>query len=130
VGSKSLPAEDFEELVRLHRQRIFRFALASLRDSDAAESITQDCFLKAHRSWDRFRGDSTVQTWLMKIAVNLIRDYTRRLRFNFWKRLRECPLDPLAGTSGEWIADRAMSPEERASAREQLVRSSTSNRRA
>jgi RNA polymerase sigma-70 factor (ECF subfamily) len=60
-----------ESAVRQFRPKIFRFALASLRDVDDAESVTQDCFLKAHRAWEQFRGDSSVQTWLMQIAVNL-----------------------------------------------------------
>ena len=70
----------FEELVALHRPRIYRFALASLRDRDAADSVTQDCFLRAHRAWPQFRGDSTVQTWLTRIAINLIRDSVRSRR--------------------------------------------------
>ena len=61
--------EDFEQMMAAHRLRIYRFALASLRDPDAAETVTQDCFLRAYRSWDAFRGDASVQTWLMKIAV-------------------------------------------------------------
>jgi hypothetical protein len=48
-------AQDFEALVRLYRPKVFRFALASLRDLDAAESVTQDCFLRAYQARDRFR---------------------------------------------------------------------------
>src|SRR6185312_4440151 len=77
---------DFEEIVAQYRPRVFRFALASLRDHDAAETVTQDCFLRAYRALPEFRGDSSVQNWLMKIAVNLIRDTARRQRFQFWRR--------------------------------------------
>ena len=84
-------AGDFEELVAIYRPRIFRFALASLRDRDAAETITQDCFLNAYRARERFRNDCSVQTWLMQIAVNLIRDYGRNRRLQFWKRTRTAP---------------------------------------
>jgi hypothetical protein len=41
---------DFESVVRTFRPVVFRFALASLRDRDAAETIAQDCFLKAFNS--------------------------------------------------------------------------------
>jgi RNA polymerase sigma-70 factor (ECF subfamily) len=89
-------AADFEELVTLYRPRIFRFALASLRDRDAAETVTQDCFLNAYRARDRFRNDCSVQTWLMQIAVNLIRDRARNRRLQFWKRTRAAqPLEEL-----------------------------------
>ena len=97
--------QDFESVVRVYRPRIFRYALASLRDRDAAESVTQDCFLKAHRAWAGFRGDATLQTWLMQIAVNLVRDMGRNRRLQFWKR-SSVGLD----SASEWIPDGAVSP--------------------
>ena len=36
--------DDIEAMMRMFQPRIFRFALASLRDRDAAETVTQDCF--------------------------------------------------------------------------------------
>jgi RNA polymerase sigma-70 factor, ECF subfamily len=83
------PAEelqDFNRVVQLYRPVVFRFILASLRDRDDAESLTQDCFVRAFRHRDRFRGDAAVKTWLMQIAANLVRDLTRSRRFQFWKR--------------------------------------------
>ena len=77
---------DFEALVRLYRPKVFRFALASLRDLDAAETVTQDCFLRAYQARERFRRDCSMHTWLMQIAVNLIRDHIRNRRFQFWRR--------------------------------------------
>ena len=103
----------FEELVALHRPRIFRFALASLRDRDAADSVTQDCFLRAHRAWPQFRGDSTVQTWLTRIAINLIRDSVRSRRFQFWKQQ--------ADVADVFIPDAATSPEQRLVAKQQVA---------
>src|ERR1700755_564707 len=73
-------------MVEFYRPRIFRFALASLRDRDAAETIAQDCFMKAHRAYPTFRGESSVQTWLIGIALTLIRDKVRNRRFQFWRR--------------------------------------------
>jgi len=77
---------EFEDLVRTHRSRIFRFALASLRDTDAAHTIVQDCFLKAFQARERFRGACSLETWLMTIAANLVRDQARNRRLRFWKR--------------------------------------------
>ncbi len=80
-------ASNFESMVRECSGKIFRFALASLRDYDAAATVTQDCFLKAHRGWDSFRHECSRETWLMRIAVNLIRDYSRNRRLQFWRRV-------------------------------------------
>ena len=77
---------DFETLVRLYRPKVFRFALASLRDVDAAETVTQDCFLRAYQAREGFRQDCSMHTWLMQIAVDLIRDHTRNRRLQFWRR--------------------------------------------
>src|SRR5262245_54925346 len=50
-------AADFEKVVQAYWPRIFRFVFASVRDEDAAENITQECFWRAHRAWSKFRGD-------------------------------------------------------------------------
>src|ERR1041384_2964799 len=77
--------EDFESLVRLHRPRIFRFLLASLRDREAAENLVQDCFVRAYKGRDQFRGSSSFATWLMHIAANLVRDHEASHRLKFWR---------------------------------------------
>jgi RNA polymerase sigma-70 factor (ECF subfamily) len=110
---------DFEALVRLYRPKVFRFALASLRDVDAAESVTQDCFLRAHQANATFRRDCSLQTWLMQIAVNLIRDQIRTRRFQFWRRakLSAKPVE----AAGYTIVDRARSPEAQALLNERVT---------
>jgi RNA polymerase sigma-70 factor, ECF subfamily len=107
--------DDFDALVRQHWPRIFRFALASLRDREGAESVAQDCFVKAHRHRGTFRGECSLQTWLMQIAVNLVRDRARSRRLRFWKTVVE--IDAVI----PWIPDREASPEARALAKEQIA---------
>jgi RNA polymerase sigma-70 factor, ECF subfamily len=75
-----------EEWMRLYRGRIFRYILFATRDEDAAESLTQDCFLRAHGARSSFRGDCAMATWLMRIAVNLVRDHQRSMKLRFWRR--------------------------------------------
>src|ERR1700744_2015225 len=91
MGKQAIPAPaantlDFAEAATLYRPQIFRFLLASLRDPDAAETLTQDCLLKAHRNWASFRGESSVMTWLLRIAINLQKDHWRSRRLQFWKQ--------------------------------------------
>ncbi len=103
----------------MYRPKVFRFALASLRDVDAAETVTQDCFLRAYQARERFRQDCSMHTWLMQIAVNLVRDHIRNRRLQFWRRasLTAKPVD----VAGQAIADRARSPEAQALLRERVA---------
>jgi RNA polymerase sigma-70 factor (ECF subfamily) len=82
-------AEDFDELVRLHQRRIYRVLFALVRDHDLADNLTQECFLRAYRKWHTFRGEARVETWLIRIAVNLARDHGRNRRWQFWRNLTQ-----------------------------------------
>jgi RNA polymerase sigma-70 factor (ECF subfamily) len=116
IAAVESPAEqlaDFDAVVRAWWPRVYRYALAALRDRDAAGSVAQDCFFKAYRARDRFRGESNLQTWLLQIAVNLVRDRVRNRRLQFWKRFDQ-DVD-LA------LSDGRRSPEAEALAREQVA---------
>jgi RNA polymerase sigma-70 factor (ECF subfamily) len=79
-------SSEFEDMVQTYRPRVFRFLLASLRDRESAENLTQDCFLRAYRARDQFRGESNRTTWLMQIAINLVRKHESSSRLKFWRR--------------------------------------------
>ena len=113
-----LELADFDEVVRLYRPRIFRFLMTSLADRDAAESLTQDCFFKAYNARHQFRGDSSLGTWLTRIALNLVRDHLRSRRMRFWQRTRDTALDIV--DIGDWVPDGASSPEARVLQRERV----------
>jgi RNA polymerase sigma-70 factor, ECF subfamily len=110
--------EDFDALVLLHRPRIFRFLLASLRNRETAENLTQDCFMRAYKARDQFRGSSSLATWLMHIAANLVRDHETNRRLKFWKR--QLRSDVELNDVSDWIPDRQKSPEALALAKEQV----------
>src|ERR1700760_4262846 len=78
--------DDFDAVVRLHRPRIFRFLLASLRNRETAENLTQDCFIRAYQARHQFRGASGIGTWFMQIAANLVRQHESSSRLKFWRR--------------------------------------------
>ncbi|MEP7353316.1 MAG: sigma-70 family RNA polymerase sigma factor, partial [Acidobacteriota bacterium] len=100
---------NFDAVVRQHWPRVFRFALASLRDRDAAETLAQDCFYRAYRGRERFRAEASIQTWLMQIAVNLVRDHARNRRLQFWKRAPAQPVEDEAVRG--WLPDGEISAE-------------------
>jgi RNA polymerase sigma-70 factor (ECF subfamily) len=110
--------EDFDSLVRLHRPRVFRFLLASLRDRETAENLTQDCFVKAYQARGGFRGASSVATWFLQIAANLVRDHESSNRLKFWRRNLHSGAD--VADLAPVIPDRQQSPEEQALVREQV----------
>jgi RNA polymerase sigma-70 factor, ECF subfamily len=78
---------DFEQIVRRYQKKVYRVLLLLLKNPEDADNLTQECFLRAYTSRHSFRGDCSVQTWLLRIAVNLARDAARNRRAGFWKRL-------------------------------------------
>jgi len=118
MESPVVELQDFDKLVQIYWPRVFRFVLASVRDPDVAETLTQDCFWRAYRGRNRFRGDSSVSTWLIHIAVNLVRDYGRNRRLQFWRRMLSSSVDTRA--ISDWVPDRDMSPEAKTFVREQV----------
>jgi RNA polymerase sigma-70 factor (ECF subfamily) len=114
-----LELADFDEVVRVYRPRILRFLLSSLADRDAAESLTQECFLKAWSARHQFRGDSSLGTWLTRIAVNLMRDHLRSRSLRFWQKTRGSSLDVF--DISDWVPDGRSSPESLAVARDRVA---------
>ncbi|MBZ5526161.1 MAG: sigma-70 family RNA polymerase sigma factor, partial [Acidobacteriia bacterium] len=94
----------FTEIVNRYRGRIYGLTLNLLRNASDAEEITQDAFIRAYRGLGRFRGDSSLSTWLYRIALNLARNrywyFFRRRRHN-WVSLER----PLGDDSQATFAD-------------------------
>ncbi len=108
--------DDIEALDRAYRARLLRFVAYSTGDMDLAETVVQDCLLKAYNGRESFRGECSVYTWLAHIAGNLVKDHQRTRRFQFWRRVQKTgpDLSELSGIlpSGE------SSPESQILARE------------
>jgi RNA polymerase sigma-70 factor (ECF subfamily) len=117
-GRGSETALEFDALVQMYRPRVFRFLLASLHDRESAENLTQDCFLRAYRARDQFRGASSPATWLMQIAINLVRKHESSRRLKFWRRALRPGMH--AEDLADWISDRQITPEAAALAKEQV----------
>ncbi len=84
---EGISAENFDEIIRQHQRRVYRVLFLLLKDADAADTLTQECFLRAYKKRGSFRGECRVETWLLRIAVNLARDHRKSHRVRFWKKL-------------------------------------------
>ncbi len=71
----------YNQLVLKYQERIFAKVFSMLRNSQDAEEITQDTFIRAHRALATFRGKASFSTWIYQIGTNLARN-----RYWYWKR--------------------------------------------
>lgn len=77
---------NMEEMIARYGDGILRLCLLYLGDRQLAEDAFQETFVKAWRRQDTFRGESSIKTWLSRIAVNTCRDMLRRGWFRLMKR--------------------------------------------
>ena len=82
-----ITADGFDAIVRQHQRRVYRVILILAKDRDTADILTQECFLRAYQARQSFRGECRIDTWLLRIALNLVRDHAKNRRAGFWKRL-------------------------------------------
>jgi RNA polymerase sigma-70 factor (ECF subfamily) len=94
----------FDEMVARYWDRIYGMVNQLLRNSQDAEEVTQDAFIRAHRGLVNFRGDSAFSTWLYQIATNLARN-----RYWYWwrrKRDKSVSFDaPVSADNATTLAD-------------------------
>jgi len=64
----------FDGLIGMHSAKLYKVAYALLGSRQDAEEVVQDAFLRAYRALHAFRGESSLETWLHRITVNLARN--------------------------------------------------------
>lgn len=109
--------EAFNRLVLAYQDALYNTALRILGDEDLAADATQEAFLSAFRAIQTYRGGS-FKAWLLRTVTNACYDELRRQ-----KRRPTAPLEPENEAEEEiesprWLADSAMTPEQRAEAAE------------
>jgi RNA polymerase sigma-70 factor (ECF subfamily) len=70
----------FTEVITLHQQRVYGYLLRFTRNSHDAQDLFQETFLRAHRAYAALPADADLRAWLMRIAVNLTKNYVRDRR--------------------------------------------------
>ena len=83
----------FEQLVAERSGDVYALLYRLTSDSEEARDLTQETFLRAFQSINRFRGDADLKTWLYRIAVNQARN-----RWRWWRRRRRDQTVPLDAT--------------------------------
>ena len=73
-------ALDIDELVVEHSAAVFRLARSVVQDSALADDVTQETFIKVWRNLESFRGDSSVRSWILRIAHNTAVSTLRTIR--------------------------------------------------
>lgn len=68
----------FRDLQAQHRDRLVRFVLRHVGHATEAEELAQQAFVEAARTYENFRGESQLSTWLYGIAMNLVRNHLSR----------------------------------------------------
>jgi RNA polymerase sigma-70 factor (ECF subfamily) len=73
----------FEELFERYGSMVYGLALRILGDREEALDVSQEVFLTIYRKMDTFRGESSLKTWIYRIAAHRAAN-----RFRWWNRLR------------------------------------------
>lgn len=103
--------EAYEALIQRFEQPIFNVVSRLLDDPADAADVVQEVFLKVFRNVTSFRGESSMKTWMYRIAVNEARNHRRWFSRH---RRQEVNLDPEDTSDGlsyrNWLPDPGRSP--------------------
>lgn len=87
-----MPAEKvISELIKEYGDSILRMCYIYLKDYHLAEDVVQETFLQVYNNYDSFRQQSSVKTWITRIAVNLCKNQMRTRWFSV-KKEEEFPI--------------------------------------
>ena len=80
-------SNSFEELVKLHQEKVLNTCFRFVKNKEDAEDLAQDVFVEVYNHINSFRGDAKLSTWIYQISVNksldFIRKKKRKKRFAF-----------------------------------------------
>ncbi len=108
------------ELVGQHQAMVHQLAVTLLGDHNEALDVSQEVFLRVFRTLHRFRGQSTLRTWIYRIVVNQARNRQR-----WWYRRcgsQQVALDEHIERHGEIPGRRQSAPDHQLGRKEQAVR--------
>ena len=75
---------DMNKLVDEYGNQLLRMCFLYLKDIHLAEDAVQDTFIKVYKNYAQFNGNSQEKTWIMRIAINVCKNYLRK---SWWKHI-------------------------------------------
>lgn len=70
-----------EAIMIKYGSELSALAYSYVKNAEEAKDIVQNVFVSAFMNWDKFRGDSSVKTWLYRMTINKCKDYLKSSRF-------------------------------------------------
>jgi len=100
----------YEELLNRYQKTVFHIVIKIIRNSDDAQDLVQETFMRAFNTLESYRSEFRFSTWLCKIAANCSIDYLRKKRIKAFSM--DKPYETKDGTVGVELEDKSANPEE------------------
>ncbi len=75
---------DLEDMINKHGDKVLRICYTYLKDTHLAEDAFQETFIRVYQKFRTFKGKSSENTWIMRIAINTCKNY---LRTSWFKKI-------------------------------------------
>lgn len=95
----------FDVVVRRFQERVYQYAFHLVQDRDEAGDVAQETFIRAYAKLASFRGDSSLNTWLYRIASNLGINALRKRKLRSFIGLDQAPALVAPGGPDQDLAD-------------------------
>ncbi len=75
--------ESFSQLVTRYRKLVYSVVCKFSKDTEEAEDLSQEVFIKIFKSLGRYNPEFRFSTWTVKVATNICLDFARKKKLNF-----------------------------------------------
>ena len=79
-GEKTADHQEFDEMYRKNSAEIYKFIRYRVKDKELAKDVLQETFIVAYKKWDTVRELPNPTAWLIGVARNKIREFSRALK--------------------------------------------------
>ncbi|MEM8939607.1 MAG: RNA polymerase sigma factor [Bacteroidota bacterium] len=69
---------EFEQILSKYKNNVFNTCIGFVKNLTEAEDLAQEVFIEVYKKMDTFRGESAIETWIYRIAVNKSLDLIRK----------------------------------------------------
>ena len=74
--------QDMDDLYKEYFQVVFKYLFCLTHEADLSEELAQETFYQALKTYDNFRGDCKISTWLCQIAKHIwLKEFEKRKRY-------------------------------------------------